>query len=214
MNLQKALINYKNYTITIEQNELIEFKQYFSHIPFLYSDKQTINIDVDQAPYELKFKIQKYNNDLLYIYGSNNNYAILDNCQSNPEVLTCKIEKEKIESILTENNEQFKIGAINDTIGLIPLEHILNITIKYENVEKEDIIIQLTKIVGGITEVGTPFAYETNITDFPSFISQKFEKIFYIKKIILKKQLLKRHIINIILEFSHMKFQIVFQLKK
>ena len=185
MNLQKAWINYKNYTITIEQNELIEFKQYFSHIPFLYSDKQTINIDVDQAPYELKFKIQKYNNDLLYIYGSNNNYAILDNCQSEAEaeVLTCKIEKEKIESILTENNEQFKIGAINDTIGLIPLEHILNITIKYENVEKEDIIIQLTKIVGGVTEVGTPFAYETNITDFPSFISQKFEKIFYIKKI-------------------------------
>ena len=183
MYLQKALINYKNYTITIEQNELIEFKQYFSHIPFLYSDKQTINIDVDQAPYELKFKIQKYNNDLLYIYGSNNNYAILDNCQSEPEVLTCKIEKEKIESILTENNEQFKIGAINDTIGLIPLEHILNITIKYENVQKEYIIIQLTKIVGGITEVGTPFAYETNITDFPSFISQKFEKIFYIKKI-------------------------------
>ena len=27
--------------------------------------------------------------------------------------------------------------------------------------------------MGGITEVGTPFAYETNITEFPTFISQR-----------------------------------------
>ena len=183
MHLNKAVVIYKNYIINIEQNEQFEFIEKYEYAPILYSEKQTINLSNDLELYELKFKIEEYNNDLLYIYGFNDNYAILDNCQNDTEELTCKITKEKIESILTENNEQFKIGAINDTIGLIPLEHILNITIKYENVQKEDIIIQLTKIVGGITEKGTPFAYETNITDFPSFISQKFNNYFYIKKI-------------------------------
>ena len=183
MHLNKAVVIYKNYIINIEQNEQFEFIEKYEYAPILYSEKQTINLSNDLELYELKFKIEEYNNDLLYIYGFNDNYAILDNCQNDTEELSCKITKEKIESILTENNEQFKIGAINDTIGLISLEQILNITIKYNNIQKEDIIIQLTKIVGGITEVGTPFAYETNITDFPSFISQKFEKIFYIKKI-------------------------------
>ena len=183
MHLNKAVVIYKNYIINIEQNEQFEFIEKYEYAPILYSEKQTINLSNDLELYELKFKIEEYNNDLLYIYGFNDNYAILDNCQNDTEELSCKITKEKIESILTENNEQFKIGAINDTIGLIPLEHILNITIKYENVQKEDIIIQLTKIVGGITEKGTPFAYETNITDFPSFISQKFNNYFYIKKI-------------------------------
>ena len=183
MHLNKAVVIYKNYIINIEQNEQFEFIEKYEYAPILYSEKQTINLSNDLELYELKFKIEEYNNDLLYIYGFNDNYAILDNCQNDTEELSCKITKEKIESILTENNEQFKIGAINDEIGLISLEQILNITIKYNNIQKEDIIIQLTKIVGGITEKGTPFAYETNITDFPSFISQKFNNYFYIKKI-------------------------------
>ena len=183
ISLEKKEIIYKNYTIVIEQHERVPVKQYKGHIPLLYADRHTINISEDKTSYEFKFKIEAYNKDLLYIYGSHNNYAIMDNCKNNTKELICDVAKEKIEEILTSNNEQFKIGAINDMIGIMPLMHILNITINYENIQKEDLFIQLTKIVGGITEVGIPFAYETNITEFPSFISQRFDKIFYMKKI-------------------------------
>ena len=183
ISLEKVEIPYKDYIIVIEQYESISVKLYKDHIPFLYADRNTINISEDKTSYEFKFKTEAYNKDVLYIYGSNNNYAIIDNCANYTKELICYVAKEKIEEILTSNNEQFKIGVINDKLGIMPLVHILNITINYENVQKEDIIIQLTKIVGGITEKDTPFAYETNITEFPSFISQRFDKIFYMKKI-------------------------------
>ena len=48
---------------------------------------------------------------------SHNNYAILDNCQSNEKEVNCEITKEKIEEILTDKNENFKIGAIDDNVG-------------------------------------------------------------------------------------------------
>ena len=184
MFLEEVVVEFKNYVITIYNNDFLEFIGYNGYIPFLYSERQTIKIEDGTDSYYLKFKFDTYNKNKLYIYGTNNNYAILDKCDYlNSEEIICEITKGKIEETLTNNNEQFKIGAINDTVGIIPLEHILYITINYENVKKEDIFIQLTKIVGGITEVGTPFAYETNITEFPNFISQKFNKVFYIKKI-------------------------------
>ena len=42
-----------------------------------------------------KFKTESYNNELLYIYGQNNNYAILDNCSINNEKLLCESSNEK-----------------------------------------------------------------------------------------------------------------------
>ena len=145
MYLDKISFPHNNYSITIEQNESIIFEQYYDNIPFLYSDKQIININENEDEYILKFKIEMYNKNPLYIYGSYNNYAILEKCESDTEELTCKIKKEKIEEFLVKKNEQFKIGAINDTIGIIPLEHILNITINYENVQKVDIYLELVK---------------------------------------------------------------------
>ena len=85
--------------------------------------------------------------------------------------------------ILTSNGEEFKIGAIDDNVGVILLDQILNITINIDNFEKEDIYLKITKTIGGITELGTPFAWETNITDFPTFISQKFNDFGYFKKV-------------------------------
>ena len=183
MLLKDHVIEYKNYVITIEKNEKILFGRYKGYYPFLYSDRQTINIEDTEEKYELKFNVETYNNEFFYIYGSYNNFAILDNCETDFQQFKCTITKVKIEEILTRNNEQFKIGLINDNIGIIPLEHILNITISVEKIQKEDIFMRLTKIVGGISEIGTPFAYETNITNFPNFISEVFTDIFYIKKI-------------------------------
>jgi hypothetical protein len=87
-NNMKVLISFPKNTFTIEQLDYA--------IPYLYSDGQTININ-EETSYELKFKIEIYNNDPLYIYGSNNNYANLDNCEKTNNELICKISKEKIE---------------------------------------------------------------------------------------------------------------------
>ena len=63
--------------------------------------------------------------------------------------------KKKIQEIITSKNEQFKIGTINDNISIITFELILYITINYENAQKEDVVIKITIILEGITEVGT-----------------------------------------------------------
>ena len=183
--LDKFNLVYNNRTIYFEQNEDIIFERYYDFIPFLYSDRQTINVNDNITTYELKFKIETYNKNILYIEGSNDNYAILENCQIKDatDELLCPITKETIEKILVNKNEQFKIGAMNDTVGLIPFEHVLNITVNYENVQKKDIFIEIKGIIDGITDLGTPLAFSTNITDIPEFTSGKFKDKIYFKKI-------------------------------
>ena len=184
--LKRTVIYDSNYKITIVQDEPIVFvSKNNSHIPFVYSDRQTINIFANIKFYELKFNIEEnsYSKDLLYIYGSNNNYAILDNCKNDLKELTCEISLEKIEEILVKSNEQFKIGAMNDDIGIIPFMHILDITMIYKYPQKEDIFLEIKEIVGATTEIGVPVGFVTNVTEIPNFISAKFEVNKYFKKV-------------------------------
>ena len=146
INAQKIKLNqysfeYKDYKIIIVSEKEFRINQLDTVIPFLYSDKQVINIidnneynlmfekeiynkesltlNNQDNMYELKFKIEEYYNEPLYIYGINNNYAILDNCEKIGKELICKISKEKLEEILVQNKEQFKIGAMNENYGII-----------------------------------------------------------------------------------------------
>ena len=180
--LQKAEVHYRNYTIVFDQNDVIEFELSDKNISFLYSEKQTININ-DEASYELKFKKEAYNKDPLYIYGSNNNYAILDDCRNDTKEIICKITKEKIEEILVYNSEKFKIGAMNEDLGVISFVNILDITINYENVKRQDIYLEIKEIIGGTTKKGIPVGLVTNVTDIPNFISAKFDDMKYFKKV-------------------------------
>ena len=174
--------NNKNIWIIFPENSF-QVKKLDFIIPFLYSDKQEINIDDKTELYELKFKFEAYNKDPLYIYGSNNNYANLDNCHHDTKEITCKIPKEKLEEILVYKNEQFKIGAMNENLGVISFDNILDITIKYENVQKQDIYLEIKEIIGAKTEIGVPVGLVTNVTNIPNFISAKFEDMKYFKKV-------------------------------
>ena len=186
--------NDPKYIITIEQDNPIVIDRSYKDISFLYSERQTItcilfiNIFENRSLYELKFNTDEsiFKNDLFYIYGSNNNYALLDKCQisldSSNEVI-CEISKEKIEEILVKNNDQFKIGVMNNDIGAIPFDHILNITINYENIQREDIFLEIKELLGGSTEIDVPVGFITNVTEIPNFISEKFDDIKYFKKI-------------------------------
>ena len=165
---------YKNeylINVTFFGDKKFTFDQVDMYIPFIYSYEQKINLNDDIPLYELKFKFNSYYDEILYIYGAKDNYAILDNCEKSANELICKISKEKIEEKLIFNNETFRLAAIKDTFGVIYLDPVFPIIINHGDVQKEDIFVQLVKLVGGITEIGTPFALETNITQISNLIS-------------------------------------------
>ena len=124
--LNETTLNYGDYKIIISQESYIQVQKHFYNIPFLYYDKQIINIDNNDS-YELKFKFESYNNDILYICGQSNNYAILDNCKIGTNELNCNISKNKLEEILTFSGEQFIIGTMNDYVGLFPFDFVFHI---------------------------------------------------------------------------------------
>ena len=187
-NNQKILLNnieitYNAHNIIITQQEPFEVEQLDNYISFLYSDEQNIEIEEGIKSYNIKFYIGKYNNEILYLYGERNNYIVFDNCRKNENEseLSCQISKEKLEEILILNNEQFKVGAINDSLGIIHFDFIQKININYKNDTKTDIYVEITDLLSKFSYPGTPIAFKTNVTDIPNIISDKF-KLCYFKK--------------------------------
>ena len=66
---QKTLF-YKDYNISIVYSASISVQQLENPLPFLYSEKQTINIEQDKVIYELKFKLGDYHNENLLLHGT------------------------------------------------------------------------------------------------------------------------------------------------
>ena len=98
--LDSSKIFYKSYEIIINSTTpLFKINYQDFHIPFLYADEQTIQIEEGKNYFELKFKFEEYNNENLYLY-SNDVYLYLNNCSKNAKNLICKVEKEDIEGIL------------------------------------------------------------------------------------------------------------------
>ena len=172
--LNRGRFTYDDYYINIYSKTTIKVNQIDYDIPFIYSDKQIINIENDKDIYEFKFNFDSYNNDILYIKGKYNNYMVLDNCETNNKELICSLSKEKLEEILILNNDNFILGTINDNIGLIVFVLVHDININYEINEKEDIYISITNLLQNTTEEGTPIAYETNLTSIPNINSDFF----------------------------------------
>ena len=173
--LSKVRLTYKEYNITIYSDTSIKVNQLNYPIPFIYSDKQIINMNDETEEYELKFKYDSYkDNDLLFIYGTQYDFTSLENCENTQNEIICKISKEKLESILTYNNEIFSLGNMNDNIGRINFNLVYDININYEIPEKENITVTITKLLNNATEYGTPIAYETDIDTIPVINTRLF----------------------------------------
>ena len=80
------------------------------------------------------------------------------------------------------SGEQFTVGTINDNYGLIQFEYVSNITINYNNVIKEDLFINITKIVVDNDKLEIPLALETNITSIKNFISKESQESVSFRK--------------------------------
>ena len=181
ISLNKVEIAYNNYNIVISQQDFIEVERSNYDISFLYSEQQNIEIKEGIEFYNFKFYIEKYNDEILYIYGEKNNSLILENCKKKENELNCQLSKEKLEEILIKNNEQFRVSAINNNIGIINFDFILNITINYEIEKKEDIYVEIINLLSSYSQEGTPIAFETNVTNIPNINSDIFN-LCYFKK--------------------------------
>jgi len=168
-----STISYNNYSLVIYPKDYIEVIKYDYNIPFLYSNEQFIEIKKDINSYEIKFEVGIYNNDLLFLKGMYYNYGIFDKCEIFGKELICCLSKEKLEEILTINNETFSLGTMNDNIGVIEFNFVSNINIQHyvTKEEKEDIYVDIINITNSISEIGTSFGLVTNVTSIPNINS-------------------------------------------
>ena len=81
ISLNKVEIAYNNYNIMITNQDFIGVEQSNYDISFLYSEQQNIEIKKGIEFYNFKFYIEKYNDEMLYLYGERNNSLIFENCK-------------------------------------------------------------------------------------------------------------------------------------
>ena len=181
--LNKVQLNYNNYPIEIIQEEPFKVLQSNNNIPFLYSEEQNIEIkegiEDDKKNYELKFKIEEYNNEVLFLQRKNEEKIyptelILDNCSTEGKDLTCKIEKEKIIENLYDKSEIFVLESYFSPNGLYKFSCVFDITINYNISKKEDVFVGVTKLLQNNLDFNNYIPYETNITSISNVNSDFF----------------------------------------
>ena len=164
ISFNNKVINYKDYEININTDTDIKIKKIDRNITNLYSDKQVINVEDGKDSYNLKFKINSYNNEPLY-FMKELIYTYLDKCETVNNELICNISKSKLEEIMSTNEEKFWINYIDNDYNFNKLSTILEIKVNYNNTKKEDIYVNITKLLDNSTEHDTLIAYETNVTN-------------------------------------------------
>ena len=197
-------VNQLNYTLSFlyadSQNIYIEYysnnsdynnkMDYNNHSDYNNNtdDNQTYNDNsyYNYSYYNLYFKFESYNNDTLYLFGTHDNYLVLDDCQANSsKILTCKIFTEKLVEILATNYEFFSVGAMNDNLGIYKFNFIspILININYIYGNKIDIFITLTETFGERNEIGIPFGFKTDVKNIKNLLTEKFNNDCYFKKV-------------------------------
>ena len=173
--LGNANFIYDEYKILVKSMTSIEINQLSYSFPFVYSDKQILNFEENKEIYELKFKVDFYDKNLLYLYDNQFlYYFVLDNCKIEEKELLCKVPKKQIENYYLSSKDFFRLGIMDDNIGTILDNLVGNIYINYETIIKKDINIENIKLIQNIAEISTYFAYETNIDSISELTSKKF----------------------------------------
>ena len=156
--------NEANYSIKVYFFDAFNIEKEDYDIIDLYSDIQNINISDNQEIYDLKFKINVYNNERLFYGISNLSPA---NCKVDNNELLCTINKSILEK---------KVGILH-IIRLYSLDEdgntkffnlVPDIIVNYDNIEKKDIYIELTNLLTDFTSMDSYIVYETNVTDIPN----------------------------------------------
>ena len=173
--LDKYSFNYYDYCITISFLGKFNIKQSNISYPFLYSKEQVINLTDKKDIYELKFKAESYHNETLVLKCDAYNLKLLDDCNIYNKNLICKIKKKDLEEILTINGNDFSLAYYNSEKGLVQFIYTSNIKIFLDISQKENIYINITKLLVNSLEKYTFFAYRTNVTNIPNIITEPFK---------------------------------------
>jgi hypothetical protein len=149
-------------------------------IPFLYSNKQIINIEREKETYNLNFQILEYNGETIFLQINENGlgykYIMLDNCNVEEKNLLCKVQKEQFLEVLSNNTQNITLNFYDYEILQTKFDSVLDITINNKIGQKEDVYIELTAIKQNYINWMNLIIYETNV----SSISNVFSDIFYL----------------------------------
>jgi len=165
-------IQYNSKKVIVKMNFVTKLNKIDGKIPFLYSAPQTINI-ADQQIINMKFNMELYNDEQLFILGSGNRMLSLDKCTKNNKILNCEISREKL-NIIAKQNDEFELQFLNDVLGYEDFKMVYSIKINYQDITKEDVYLNLEEIMYDEVQMGSFFTFKTNITNLPKIRTDMF----------------------------------------
>ena len=146
--LNKSTLSYNDYKLTVLSENDLSITQLNSSISFLYSDKQTININEETTEFKLVFKNEQYNKEPLILYKDNNMMQnIYLTCTEETNKIECFIRKDRLVEIMSRSGEKFFLSQLVKSEGILTFDNVLDIIINYENVVKKNININITKLL-------------------------------------------------------------------
>ena len=161
--LNEFIFDYKDYNITLLSENDLNINQLNSTISFLYSDKQVINITDSITEYNLVFKKEVYNKELLILYKGNNNMKnIYLNCREEIKEIKCSISKDKLIGLLSKSGDKFYLSQLTESEGIIKFNSVLDIVINYDKVVKKEIDLSIIKLLTQKVEKNNYIVFETN----------------------------------------------------
>ena len=105
--IKDVVFHYKEHTLGVIFNHYrFSVKILNVPVPFLYSEKQIINLKEEIDSYDLKFHIMSYNAQPLYLSSDEDKKILLEDCKENGKDLICNIKKEKFYEICTNSSQK------------------------------------------------------------------------------------------------------------
>ena len=111
-------------------------------VDIYYSGDLTLNVEEEIEIYDLKFKIISYNNEKIVI-----NKTIILDCDIKYADLTCHLYKKDLDRISINENFNLDIRIINYLFKQFRFPFLPDINVKYKNLEKKDIYVNITKLI-------------------------------------------------------------------
>lgn len=183
INPDYILYKYKDKTVKIIFNFYPYFTSYY--LPFLYADRQDIDLSDGKDYYELKFKIGVYKEDdfvVIYSDKPSGNY-INSNCKIKGKELVCALPREQIEGNMPRESESFYVRFYSENFIDTTFGYILSVYIYNKNPNKEVIYISLSNLLIDAMNQYEYVSYDTNVTNISAVSTTQFTIIFnHIKK--------------------------------
>ena len=106
-------------------------------------------------------------------------YIILDNCSNDGRNIKCIITRDKLEVILINKTEILALSYYDTSLyDIITLNYVFDIKINYENIHKEDIKVEITKLLTPSVGLYDKVVYETNVNSINNVASDFFNFAF------------------------------------